>query len=303
VTCLGCSDPSPPTVQSAAPSENFTQRPNGKGAFPPELESFRAAVEKSRKDYVAIKVRKADNTAQWSSKFRGTAYWPKGMEFPTDPRGRPLILLAQINFAEMPSLEGYPDRGILQFFISGEESRDHVWGAILYDEQPYDPKKWFASLQDDRYFRVVYHDKPIQDESQLVAPPQPVDRYYIPIMEEAQLSFEKRSEPVLPGDYEFRKVFGKEIYDFEEDVANRYMDFAYAWTPAKIGGYSSFTQRDPREAVPQDDWLLLMEIQSGQDTGGVEVMWGDAGVGGLFIRESDLAKRDFSSVAYYWDNH
>jgi uncharacterized protein YwqG len=32
-------------------------------------------------------------------------------------------------------------------------------------------------------------------------------------------------------------------------------------------------------------------------------MWGDSGTGTFFIRRADLKKRDFSKVAYYWDNH
>ncbi|MDN5490601.1 MAG: DUF1963 domain-containing protein, partial [Acinetobacter sp.] len=40
------------------------------------------------------------------------------------------------------------------------------------------------------------------------------------------------------------------------------------------------------------------------DTGeaeGIEIMWGDSGVGNFFIHPDDLEKRDFSKVVYNWD--
>lgn len=303
---MACWDPLPPHP----PVEQLPPRPTGKGTFPSELSSYREAIERSKLDYISIKPQRASGTSPWSSKFRGTPYWPKGSAYPLDPEGRPLILLAQLNFAEMPALAGYPSKGILQFFVSGLDSPDQVWGAVLYDEKPFNAEHYFASLQDQSFFRVLYHDNPIMDASQLVTPPAPDYDYVLPIMDEARLAFEKKSEYVLIDDYRFEQVFGKNAYEFfstfsprEEDVANRYIDFAHEWVPAKIGGYASFIQGDPRGVRPGEDWLLLLEIQSIDSSEGVEIMWGDAGVGGLFIRRTDLAKRDFSEVAYYWDNH
>lgn len=267
-------------------------------------------MERSKLPYVRISAKKAAHTPPWASKYRGAPYWLIDKPFPMDSRGEPLILLVQINFAEVPKLESYPAHGILQLFVSGEESKEHIWGSAIYDRQPFDPKQWFASLQDQRFFRVVYHPEPTSDIAKLRSPPKPGYQYVLPIMEEARLSFDHRTEYVLPEDYRFKNVFGKPAYDFfstfghkEEDVANRYIDFAHEWVPAKIGGYASFVQRDPREAATTSDWQLLLEMQSVGTPEEVEVMWGDVGVGGLFIRTVDLANRDFSKVAYYWDNH
>ena len=78
----------------------------------------------------------------YSSQLGGKPYWVTGKEYPTCD-GKPLILLAQINFDELEqSMEGYPDRGMLQFFISD----DDVYGCD------------FEETVTQKY-RVIYHEK------------------------------------------------------------------------------------------------------------------------------------------------
>ena len=55
---------------------------------------------------------KEEATALHQSKIGGTPYWPK---HPTT--GKELMLLLQLNFAEMPSLPLFPQQGILQLFV------------------------------------------------------------------------------------------------------------------------------------------------------------------------------------------
>lgn len=304
-----CSEP-PLPGQSAGVGMRTPTLPTGKGAYPNELAAFREEVEASKLSYLKVTAHRESGTAPLESKFRGQPYWPAGLSYPTDPYGVPLKLLAQINFAQAPKLEGYPDKGILQLFISDQVTREQAWGSVQYDEQPFDKRRWFASLQDQRFFRVIYHRDPAIDR----AAPQPLARLWsnqvLPVMGEARLTFEPRTEHILPTDFRFQRVFGmtsRELFSSfgkrEEDVATRYINFAHEWSDAKIGGYANFVQGDPRESAPDEDWMLLMEIQSASPPTGVEVMWGDAGVGGLFIRRSDLERLDFSRVAYYWDNH
>ena len=69
----------------------------------------------------------------------------------------------------------------------------------------------------------------------------------------------------------------------------------------QIGGYPDFTQNDPREEHDElKDYILLFQLQSEWEDG-IEIIWGDLGVGGFFIHPDDLAKLDFSKVAYSWD--
>jgi uncharacterized protein YwqG len=71
--------------------------------------------------------------------------------YPLDSNGNPLALLAQFNFAEIPSLPNFPDKGILQFYIAA----DDLYG-MNFDDQ-----------QQQSGFRVLYFDQVIEDTSQL----------------------------------------------------------------------------------------------------------------------------------------
>jgi len=64
----------------------------------------------------------------------------------------------------------------------------------------------------------------------------------------------------------------------------------------QVGGHPTFTQEDPR--LPDDPRVLLFQLDSDWQRG---VMWGDSGIANFFIHPDDLARRDFSHVAYNWD--
>jgi len=280
--------------------------------LPPELSGYAQAVEASRLDFIRVDAQREDGTEPWASKFRGMPYLPEGAAYPLDPHGLPLTLLAQLNFEEMPALEGYPRKGILQFFISGEESREHVWGMLSGRDEPYDPMRYFASMQDQKYFRVICRPEVIRDRKRLAQPPGMLYALqgFLPITEEARLSFRRSRGPVLVDDYRFARTFGEDARPFfarfgerEQEIAQGYIDFSYERSIGKVGGYASFVQGDPRSIRPDEDWLLLLEIESADPGDGVEILWGDGGVANLLIRREDLRKLDFSRVVYYWDNH
>ena len=92
--------------------------------LPVGLEKFRSKLEATVKPYIDIQTQFTRETTLWQSKFAGFPYLPKGFEYPVTPEGEHLHLLAQINFDEAPSLEGFPTTGILQFYIA----RDGAYG-------------------------------------------------------------------------------------------------------------------------------------------------------------------------------
>lgn len=57
----------------------------------------------------------------WSSKFGGIPYWPLGMDYPKTNDGEKLLLLAQLNFSELPHIQNYPQDGLLQFFVADDD--------------------------------------------------------------------------------------------------------------------------------------------------------------------------------------
>ncbi len=58
------------------------------------------------------------------SKFGGIFYLPEGENIPSCPEGEPMQFLAQINFTQMPHLEGFPRAGLLQFFL--DTNQEHI---------------------------------------------------------------------------------------------------------------------------------------------------------------------------------
>ena len=59
-------------------------------------------------------------TTPYQSKVGDKPYLPKNAEYPYHAeKNHPLTLVAQINFAEVPLLPGFPERGILQVFVDG----------------------------------------------------------------------------------------------------------------------------------------------------------------------------------------
>ena len=80
------------------------------------------------------------------SHLGGVPYVPREGQIPTDEDGNQLWLCAQINFAQMPHLDGFPDRGIFQLFASdfdadggfgfyaGNCDEQNGWRAVYYEE-------------------------------------------------------------------------------------------------------------------------------------------------------------------------
>ena len=97
------------------------------------------------------------------SKFGGLAYWDSSLPYPTDPRGVPMQLLAQINFGQFQAEAPLPRRGLLQFFIGWDDV-----SGMSFDDQ---------TAQTG--FRVLYHEivDPTVTAEEVAAkrPPKPAD--------------------------------------------------------------------------------------------------------------------------------
>ena len=216
------------------------------------------------------------------SQLGGYPWWPKHRPYPKDASGEPLYLLAQINFADTPRLEHFPERGLLQLFIGASD---------LYGCDFDDPAK-------SPGFACIYHET--------IAGPRLTDFSFLKLGAEEYLPLEKPLEArgmtfsldrmsIDSGDYRFGTLFS-------EIAGNDALSEAYfeqRSVPAiRMGGYPSFTQTDPRTygdpARYGDFTLLTVDTTDG-------IMWGDSGVAQFFMHEGDLKRRDFSRVAYNWD--
>ncbi|WP_223788209.1 YwqG family protein [Marinicella meishanensis] len=277
--------------------------------LPPEFNQYRDSLARSERNYVKVIPEIATDLQPTDSKFRGQAFLPAGHEHPLNKDGERLALLAQINWADMPSLPGYPSQGILQIHIDPGINQHHVWGMNSYRGRPFEQAAYFQSLHRQDYFKVLYFphelvNGPVSDAQSAYRGDD------MPITGPMKLHFELATEWVNAEDYRFAQFVGQtddEFYDQHEDLGWEVLDAFYRYlmpdAVAKIGGYGRFVQEDPRTMdMLDEDWLVLLNIESAS-VGNEDIMWGDGGTATFFIRRQDLANLDFSQVAYYWDNH
>lgn len=254
--------------------------------LPEEMYPFREQILKTLRPFIELLPQERGDALPWQSKIGGLPYFPGAMEYPVTPEGRPLWLLAQVNFEEMPLLPPFPERGLLQFFISD----DGMYGLNL--EDPFDQSR----------FRVVYHPVILKEESRLL------DDFsflgqprFLPIEAWASypLEFRYGEEVVSPSDYQFEQLLGKQFFEnFGEEqweARNRYSQAAIR-TKHKMGGYAFFCQEDPRNL--EEPMELLFQLGSGE---AFNCLWGDMGVANFFICRDGLKRADFSRVMYNWD--
>lgn len=256
-------------------------------ALPAAMEPFREKLLQTELPFIRARAQAARVTKPWESKVGGTPYLPKNTPWPCAPDGRELFFLAQLNFSEMPLLKPFPERGLVQFFICD----DDLYGMDFDDGENQDT------------FRVLFHPDVVEDES-ILQVGLPMMRDYDDLLphhpdESYALSFSLDSGVAPIADYRFYQQFGDEFFrqfgEQEWDVMEAY-EKAVRAVGHRIGGYAYFTQDDPRRA--DDPMLLLFQLDSDET---MDLMWGDMGVGHFFIRENDLAARDFTRVLYDWD--
>lgn len=286
---------SPPSTPLIAQASASTPTPRNTVSAATILAPYAAALEKTQRSRLAIELVSMPGDDVLASKVGGRAYWPEGHDYPRDGNGEPLFLLAQIDFSTAPKLEGYPETGLLQFFIANDDQ----YGA------DFDASS--AQASGPKGFRVVYWPAPLAAPGPSMMPTG-TGETYLPMdpHKPRRMRFTAGSETMGAGDVGIAAILGQEVYPLAEEYARDHglpeddvVDALYTYlarTGHKLGGYPYFTQEDPRRAdAPR---VLLLQLDTDD-----EMMWGDAGVANFFIHPDDLARRDFSRVLYNWDCH
>jgi uncharacterized protein YwqG len=245
-------------------------------------------IEKTKRSYIAISATPTADLSLTQSKFGHYPCMPLDFEYPKDAEDKYMFPLAQINFNELPALEGYPTSGYLQFYIS---AFDDLYGANYNDRLS------------QRYFRMLYFEnhQVEQCKTDFAFLNEVMQSKNVPVEKPHSLSFSLKEEYVGIGDV--RSSFDVwDILDKYPDIEDELRRMAFkAFNPIghKIGGYSHFKQDDPRIDDDQiKDYILLLQIDSDD-----EIQWGDMGVGNFFIHPDELVKKDFSKVMYTWDSY
>lgn len=257
------------------------------------------ALERSERPLARIALEPMADDPLTASKVGGRAYWAAGRDYPRDPQGRPLSLLAQIDLAQAPRLPGYPQRGLLQFFIGG----DDYYGAAL---DAADRGDRMQALAQQRGFRVVYW---ADASAPALAPPAGADVERLPFdpAKPRRMRFSSDYESLGNSDAGLGEALGGDPAELAarylrahpqaaengEELADEVAAYLHRGGH-KLGGHPQFTQSDPR--APGDRRVLLLQLDSDE-----QMMWGDSGIANFFIDPEDLARADFSRVSYHWD--
>lgn len=258
------------------------------------------------------------------SHLGGVPYLPHEQEYPVGEDGQMLWLCAQINFTQMPVMDGFPQEGILQFFLSDWH---YDAGFGLYSDNPTDQRQW----------RVLYHpfiDESVTEEACRMkmpalweddpelwrTPNRPLKMTFLPVDKEG----------VGHTDHRFDQLFADELaHCLPSADAEAYMPYSLCDDipeekerlrkirkqinigGCKIGGYPRYEQDDPRlysqeYGKPLEEWDTLL-FQLDDDTftfpaGDIGDMDFDLNGGTLnfLIRSEDLKHRNFSQVLAYW---
>ncbi len=253
----------------------------------PAKRIYQKLKEASEIEYIRFELEKKEPHI-FDSKIGGAYYVPSNLAFPVNQKtGAPLYLLAQINFEQIPHLKDFPEKGMLQIFISGD---DDSYGLDFDNE--YSQSGWCI-----RYLEEV---PKIVDQS-CIYKPKWIDEMMFPLEKDTTYFLKPYldRQVITMGDVHFDKVVDtcldeklKEAMQ-DDDVMDELNDL-YKLIPCQIGGYPYFTQDDPRQE--KSDEVLLFQLDSSKD-----IMWGDSGVGNFFISKEDLKNKDFSHVRYNWD--
>ncbi|MFT3860796.1 YwqG family protein [Micropruina sp.] len=255
-------------------------------------------VELTQQPVVRLEEAPGDTHA-YATNLGGPFYAPPGFDWPRTALGQLMLPLAQLNFAELPRLPGFPDSGMLQFFIADEDS----YGMDL------------DNLTSQTGFRVIYH----REVGEITLPnPVPVasDAEGLPFPDALRLVATPASMVMPASDWRCTDAvaaswrrhlghLGEPSAEVVRGLVDAVAEAGYSGSDDRLlvgghqmGGYPQFTQEDPREGAPQlrghTTVLLLLD-----STGSVN--WGDAGVGCFLIEPQRLANRDFSNVMYSWD--
>jgi hypothetical protein len=238
----------------------------------------------------AVELRPAPDRAVGPNGTRlgGPVWLPEGEAWPTDAEGRPLEFVAQVDFADLPSLPDFPDRGLVQVFVG----RDDLYGADL-DE----PSNGAA--------RALWRPEGVG--AGVLTPPPPLD-------EEGEYSPFWRSEarsqglPLAgaridsrpdPSDWRFDvRLAGQYRRAGVDEVLPRWgADDPPEPVRHTVGGHPVFTQYDFRKPGRYDDFDRVLLHLTSDD----HLIWGDVGEAAFLIRRDDLLAKRFERTAFYWD--
>lgn len=267
------------------------------------------------------------------SKFGGYPYWP-GANYETYPKAdggiTPLTLLAQINFAEIPSYKNdiFPRTGLLQFFILNADDMENykvVYHKTIDEIEPWHcfiptslmPEKFnIRDMEDGGTIKTLSNRLFWGDEGFPVKGELPIefgwDYKYDTInlsengfAQEVKKAMKQLNIPSIKNCRDFTNEINlnfipQSIYELSDNI---YESLFPNVDGHKLLGHPNFIQDDYRN---DNDEILLLQIDpAGSCYGGFmdennNITFGDNGNAQFLITKEDLKNLDFSKVRYTW---
>jgi len=254
-----------------------------------EVETLVAAMATDTHDALRLTLTEGP-TAPAASRIGGAPWSPDPQAaWPVGPDGRPLVFLGQVNFADLSALPDFPEHGLLQIFVGGEQAAHLVWhdapagGGVLTIPEMFLGKAgraWhpFRGSAQTRGLAIA------GAEAQTV----PANDHLHPHAERAD-SWSER----LPADPEVEALL--------RDHAARMETLRASYGTHWIGGHPSFVQYDPRAELDDyhDRGLDCVILHLGWEPGLIES--GDSGEINILIATADLRARRWDRAVWYED--
>lgn len=273
--------------------EKAQRNPNDTRDWPAIVAKATELAGAQQKPCIALDILEGTVGADAHSSIGGRPSLPKDAQWPVDETGKPMVFLAQLNFADLPKLEGYPQTGVLSFFVKDED----LQGCK------------FPSLG-DQGFKIFYHPDP-DALARHPLPDQPAE--YVPMSlilatEGRPLQGRAALAPLTNNCMEVTEMTKGWYPDCPRDLWDTFGDDLLNAKPSQVyvGGHPDFIQYDVRRAGATPDYTAYTEVllQMGfvhSKTREIEICWGDAGEACFLITKDDLAARRFDRVLYNWD--
>ena len=261
-----------------------------------ELDTLRARLAKANLPIARVKLSNDGPSGAATSRIGGPAYvdslrrrWPvRGKD------RRPMLLLAQINFAEVPALADFPSKGLLQLFGCVDE-RGHL-----------------ESLENkaDRVIRWF----PDPDGNLTLTPPGPLSafpkRYSMSprVVEKGMgMSFERNDAEANPANWPYDETLAgfdrrlpetddvkRSLRALQQEAYGTEKDQGFHW----VGGHPRFVQGDVR-FEPRLRKLNRVLLHLTDDNSDIRL--GDSGELNLMISSKALRNADFDQAYCTWD--
>lgn len=234
--------------------------------LPEQFQPFLEKIESTLQTCIELDREEKNHLDLWQSNLGKYPYLPLNFEYPCSKNtNEPLQFLAQINFSEIPSLEGFPQEGIVQFYLNMKEDNlgmDESLEEIQLDHRVlYFPEvdKNENLLNDRETLRTISEIS--EDEDQLWVKPSGL------VFKESKqymTFFDYRFAPLL-----FNRNEVAESWD-HDDLLHAYHHYEIPYTEQfqvegghRIGGYANYLHsRDNRTELGIEDYQLLMQLDT-----------------------------------------